>query len=172
MKTIKYNNKTIKLPFKDADYSDEPLELETVTNPFSGQSIAMPKFAVAVYDVTTGSNLIAERYDEIHGMGTSPDRVPVFKALCANDGIVDGSSVSRHRSLFTAEAIRYLNFFFRVDLTIKWDGNFFTIPVNCFLFWFFKLFHIFLLSKLILHGPGFVVKLGAWSLRLGASTTG
>ena len=53
--TIKYNNKTIKLPFKDADYSDEPLTMETVTNPFSGESIAMPKFAVAVYDVIMGS---------------------------------------------------------------------------------------------------------------------
>ena len=57
MKTIKYNNKTIKLPFKDADYGTDPYEMETVTNPFSGQSIALPKFAVAVYDVTMGSNL-------------------------------------------------------------------------------------------------------------------
>ena len=61
MKEIKYNNKRIKLPFIDADYSDDPLEMETVSNPFSGQSIAMPKFAVAVYDVTMGSNHIAER---------------------------------------------------------------------------------------------------------------
>ena len=81
MKTIKYNNKTIKLPFKDADYSDTPLEMETVSNPFSGQSIAMPKFAVAVYDVTMGSNLIAERYDQAHGMGTSPDWDRVRKGL-------------------------------------------------------------------------------------------
>jgi len=81
MKTIKYNNKTIKLPFKDADYSDTPLEMETVSNPFSGQSIAMPKFAVAVYDVTMGSNLIAERYDQAHGMGTSPDWDNVRKGL-------------------------------------------------------------------------------------------
>ena len=72
MKEIKYNNKTIKLPFPDADYSNEPFEMETVQNPFSRQSIAMPKFAVAVYDVTTGSNLIAESYDSTHGMGTSP----------------------------------------------------------------------------------------------------
>ena len=81
MKTIKYNNKTIKLPFKGADYSDTPLEMETVSNPFSGQSIAMPKFAVAVYDVTMGSNLIAERYDQAHGMGTSPDWDNVRKGL-------------------------------------------------------------------------------------------
>ena len=68
--TIKYNNKTIKLPFKGADYSDTQLEMETVTNPFSGQSIAMPKFAVAVYDVIMGSNLLAEKYDAKHGVGS------------------------------------------------------------------------------------------------------
>ena len=51
MKEIKYNNKTIKLPFADADYSDTPLEMETVKNPISGESISMPRFAVAVYDV-------------------------------------------------------------------------------------------------------------------------
>jgi len=81
MKTIKYNNKTIKLPFKGADYSDTPLEMETVSNPFSGESIAMPKFAVAVYDVIMGSNLIAEKYDQAHGMGTSPDWDRVRKGL-------------------------------------------------------------------------------------------
>ena len=81
MKTIKYNNKTIKLPFAGADYGTDPYEMETVTNPFSGESIAMPRFAVAVYDVTTGSNLIAERYDQAHGMGTSPDWKLVRKGL-------------------------------------------------------------------------------------------
>ena len=81
MKEIKYNNKTIKLPFKDADYSDQPLELETVTNPFSGQSIDMPKFAIAVYDVTMGSNLIAESYDQKHGTGSSPAWTDVRKGL-------------------------------------------------------------------------------------------
>ena len=81
MKTIKYNNKTIKLPFADADYSDEPLTMETVTNPFSGESIAMPRFAVAVYDVIMGSNLIAERYDATHGMGTSSAWNDVRKGL-------------------------------------------------------------------------------------------
>ena len=81
MNTIKYNNKTIKLPFKGADYSTTPLEMETVTNPFSGQSIAMPRFAVAVYDVTMGSNLIAEQYDSKHGIGTSPTWNDVRKGL-------------------------------------------------------------------------------------------
>ena len=81
MKEIIYNNKTIKLPFAGADYSDRPLEMETVSNPFSGQSIAMPRFAVAVYDVTMGSNLIAERYDQLHGMGSSPAWKDVRKGL-------------------------------------------------------------------------------------------
>ena len=81
MKTIKYNNKTIKLPFAGADYSDEPLEMETVTNPFSGQSIAMPKFAVAIYDTIMGSSLSAERYDQRCGMGSSPDWKLVRKGL-------------------------------------------------------------------------------------------
>jgi hypothetical protein len=81
MNEIKYNNKTIKLPFKDADYSDTPLEMETVTNPFSGQSIAMPRFAVAVYDVTMGNNLIAEMHDSKHGTGTAPAWKDVRKGL-------------------------------------------------------------------------------------------
>ena len=81
MKTIKYNNKRIKLPFAGADYSNEPLEMETVTNPFSGESIAMPKFAVAVYDVIMGTNMVAEQYDKINGWGSSPDWHTVRKGL-------------------------------------------------------------------------------------------
>jgi len=70
--TIKYNNKEYKLPFKDADYSTTPLEMETVSNIFTGESIAMPKFAVAVYDVIMGSQQIASAYDSTHGDGASP----------------------------------------------------------------------------------------------------
>ena len=81
MNEIKYNNKTIKLPFPDADYSSDPLEMETVQNPVSGQSIAMPKFAVAVYDVIMGSNLRAEKYDAIHGMGSCHAWQDVRKGL-------------------------------------------------------------------------------------------
>jgi len=81
MKEITYKNKKIKLPFPDADYSSDPFEMEEVKNPFSGESIAMPRFAVAVYDVTMGSNLIAERYDQAHGMGSSPDWKLVRKGL-------------------------------------------------------------------------------------------
>ena len=81
MKTIKYNNKTIKLPFKGADYSDTPLEMETVSNPFSGESIAMPKFAVAVYDVIMGSQHMATQQDSIDGVGESPLWNDVRKGL-------------------------------------------------------------------------------------------
>jgi len=81
MKTIKYNNKTIKLPFAGADYSDEPLAMETITNPMSGQSIALPKFAVAVYDVTMGTQFMATAYDERHGWGSSPEWNTVRKGL-------------------------------------------------------------------------------------------
>ncbi len=70
IETIYYKKKKIKLPFPDADYSSDPFGMETITNPFSGQSIAMPKFAVAVYDVIMGSNLMAEKYDAIHGTGS------------------------------------------------------------------------------------------------------
>jgi hypothetical protein len=81
MKEITYKNKKIKLPFQDADYSDQPLEMEEVKNPFSGESIAMPRFAVAVYDVTMGSNHIAESYDAKHGTGTAPAWNDVRKGL-------------------------------------------------------------------------------------------
>ena len=81
MNEITYKNKKIKLPFPDADYSDQPLELEEVKNPFSGQSIAMPRFAVAVYDVTMGSNHLAEAEDAKLGMGASKHWPTVRKGL-------------------------------------------------------------------------------------------
>ena len=64
MKEITYQNKKIKLPFPDADYSDQPLEMEEVKNPFSGQSITMPRFAVAVYDTIIGAEQF-EDYDTV-----------------------------------------------------------------------------------------------------------
>jgi len=81
MKTIKYNNKTIKLPFDGADYGDNPLEMENISNPMTGESIAMPGFAVAVYDVTMGSQQMASIHDRTHGVGTSPIWNDVRKGL-------------------------------------------------------------------------------------------
>ena len=88
MKEIKYNNKTIKLPFPDADYSDQPFEMEEVKNPFSGESIALPRFAVAVYDVTMGSNHLAEMHDSKHGTGTAHNGTQFVKVWI---GFVDTS---------------------------------------------------------------------------------
>ena len=81
MKKITYNKKTIKLPFPDADYSSDPLGMETVQNPFSGESITMPRFAVAVYDVTMACNQLAEMHDKRNGVGTSPLWKDVRKGL-------------------------------------------------------------------------------------------
>ena len=81
MNEITYKNKKIKLPFPDADYSSDPLGMETVKNPFSGESIAMPRFAVAVYDVIRGSNQLAEMHDKRNGVGTSPLWKDVRKGL-------------------------------------------------------------------------------------------
>ena len=67
MKEIKYKNKTIKLPFPDADYSDQPFEMEEVKNPFSGQSIDLPRFAAIIYDTVIDLNLKAERKDSATG---------------------------------------------------------------------------------------------------------
>ncbi len=55
--------------------------METVKNPFSGESIAMPRFAVAVYDVIMGSNQLAEMHDKRNGVGTSPLWKDVRKGL-------------------------------------------------------------------------------------------
>jgi len=62
MKTIKYKNKTIKLPFADADYGLDPLEEVTIKNRFSGQATTMPAFAAAVYDVIIGAEMM-EQWD-------------------------------------------------------------------------------------------------------------
>ena len=83
MKTIKYNNKTytIPKPFDQCDFSGEPLTMETVSNPFSGESIAMPRFAVAIYDTIIGSQQIASHTDRLHGDGASPLWNTVRKGL-------------------------------------------------------------------------------------------
>ena len=72
MKQIKYKNKTIKLPFKDADYGgDRAQESVTIRNRFTGQATEMPTFAVAVYDVIIGSEVIASQEDKHLGDGGS-----------------------------------------------------------------------------------------------------
>ena len=64
--TIKYNNKTMKLPYTLAA-GETSTEMVTRQNPFSGQSIELPEFAAVVYDKTIELNLKAERKDSATG---------------------------------------------------------------------------------------------------------
>ena len=59
MKTIKYNNKEYKLPFQVALPKDPTTE-EIVKNRFGGESCTLPAFAVAVYDVIMGSEMLQD----------------------------------------------------------------------------------------------------------------
>ena len=62
MQKIEYKGKTIKLPFKDANYTlDGDKEIE-VANRFTGQTVKLPSFAVAVYDVIIGAEQF-KQYD-------------------------------------------------------------------------------------------------------------
>ncbi len=83
MNKITYNKKTIKLPWK---FTNKTLttDMESRTNPFSGESIELPNFAAEVYDVIIGSNQLAENEDArrgVKGMGYSPHWHTVRKGL-------------------------------------------------------------------------------------------
>ena len=80
MKEITYNKKTIKLPWK---FTNKTLttDMESRTNPFSGESIELPNFAAEVYDVTMHFNHRAEEYDQKHGMGAASLWPQVRKGL-------------------------------------------------------------------------------------------
>ena len=60
MKEIKYKNKTYKLPFS-VSLPEDPTEEEKISNRFGGGSCMLPAFAVAVYDVIKGSEIIASQ---------------------------------------------------------------------------------------------------------------
>ena len=62
MKTIKYNNKTMKLPYT-LSAGETSTEMVTRQNPFSGQSIELPEFAAVIYDTVIDLNLKAEQKD-------------------------------------------------------------------------------------------------------------
>ena len=60
MKEINYKGKKIKLPFDDAKYNLDGDKLVDVSNRFNGETVKLPSFAVAVYDVIMG----AEQFQE------------------------------------------------------------------------------------------------------------
>ena len=59
---IKYNNKTIVIPklFNECDFGKNPLEEISVANRFNGESVLLPRFAVAIYDVIMGSEMLQD----------------------------------------------------------------------------------------------------------------
>jgi hypothetical protein len=59
LRTIKYNNKEYKLPFHVA-LPDDPTTTDTVRNRFGGESCTLPAFAIAVYDVIIGSEMLGD----------------------------------------------------------------------------------------------------------------
>tara|TARA_A100001391_G_scaffold159768_1_gene118286 strand:- start:187 stop:441 length:255 start_codon:yes stop_codon:yes gene_type:complete len=58
-KLIKYNNKEYKLPF-DVELPEDPTATDTVRNRFGGESCTLPAFAIAVYDVIMGSEMLQD----------------------------------------------------------------------------------------------------------------
>ena len=66
MKTITYKNKKLKLPY-DLTEGEATADMTTRMNPFSGQSIDLPRFAAIIYDTVIDLNLKAERKDSATG---------------------------------------------------------------------------------------------------------
>ena len=66
MKTITYKNKKLKLPY-DLTEGEATADMTTRINPFSGQSIDLPRFAAIIYDTVMELNLAAERKDAATG---------------------------------------------------------------------------------------------------------
>ena len=55
---VNFEGKKIKIPFDISVDPAKALELETVANPFNGEKAVLPGFAVAVYDVIKGSEVL------------------------------------------------------------------------------------------------------------------
>ena len=66
MKVITYKEKKLKLPY-DLTEGENSTEMVTRINPFSGQSIDLPRFAAIIYDTVIDLNLKAERKDTATG---------------------------------------------------------------------------------------------------------
>ena len=66
MKVIEYKNKKLKLPY-DLTEGEATADIVTRMNPFSGQSIDLPRFAAIIYDTVVDLNLAAERKDSATG---------------------------------------------------------------------------------------------------------
>ena len=58
MKKVKYNNKTIPLPYSGMAVAKDYNEIVKVSNRFTGESVELPSFAVSVYDVIIGCEMM------------------------------------------------------------------------------------------------------------------
>ena len=59
--SVEWKGKSYLLPFNGANYGGENYDLlEIVKNPYSGESVSLPYFAVAVYDIIKGSEIIED----------------------------------------------------------------------------------------------------------------
>ena len=65
MKTINYKGKKIELPYPWSMSMTNSTEMVKRTNPFSGESIYLPGFAAAVYDVVIQLNHDMETVDKL-----------------------------------------------------------------------------------------------------------
>ena len=57
-----YDGKIINVPypFTQCDFGKNPLEEISVANRFNGESVMLPRFAVAIYDVIMGSEVLQD----------------------------------------------------------------------------------------------------------------
>tara|TARA_R100000152_G_C6716201_1_gene142916 strand:+ start:551 stop:805 length:255 start_codon:yes stop_codon:yes gene_type:complete len=69
MKKVKYNNKTYLLPFDDMAIYEPINEMVSVSNRFNGNSVEIPNFALSVYDLIMGSEML-NQWDK-HAKGLS-----------------------------------------------------------------------------------------------------
>jgi hypothetical protein len=58
MKKVKYNNKIILMPFDDMAIYEPINELVNVSNRFNGESVKISNFALSVYDLIMGSEML------------------------------------------------------------------------------------------------------------------
>ena len=66
MKAIEYKGKKLKLPY-DLTEGEATADMTTRTNPFSGRSIDLPRFAAIIYDTCVELNHKAEELDSATG---------------------------------------------------------------------------------------------------------
>ena len=66
MKVIEYKGKKLKLPYELTE-GEATADMTTRINPFSGESIDLPRFAAIIYDTVMELNQYAEMKDKATG---------------------------------------------------------------------------------------------------------